>query len=146
MPPNSRTTAPEPVPTAEPEPVELILDVDSFDYDERLECQQRFDNEWGDILKYLRALVNPGREGPMPFRLFDRRDNLIVGDDLLSFLLWVQAKRDRPDAELAEFQVGHGELRWAHLNGLLGKARKGESARSTPSSRRRASSSSSPAA
>lgn len=128
----------------DPEPVELVLDVDSFDWAERLECQQQFDNEWGDLLKYLRAMVNPGRDGAMPFRLFDRKDNLIVGEQVLAFMLWVQARRDRPDAELAEFQgLGHGDLRWAHLNGLLGKARKGESARSTPSSKRRASPSSS---
>jgi hypothetical protein len=134
------------MPEKEPEPVELVLDVDSFNWAERLECQQRFDNEWGDILKYLRALVNPGREGAMPFRLFDRRETLIVGDQLLAFLLWVQARRDRPDAELAEFEgLAPGDLRWAHLNGLLarGKARKDESVKSKPSSRRRASSSSS---
>ncbi len=129
----------------DPEPVELVLDVDSFDWAERLECQQRFDNEWGDILKYLRALVNPGREGAMPFRLFDRDKNLIVGDELLPFLLWVQAKRDRPDADLAEFQVAHGDLRWAHLNGLLGKAKRAESGRSTRSRKRPASSTSSTA-
>ncbi len=132
------------MPEQDPEPVELVLDVDSFDWAERLECQKRFDNEWGDILKYLRAVVNPGRDGAMPFRLFDRDNNLIVADELLPFLLWVQAKRDRADADLAEFQGhAHGELRWAHLNGLLGKARKGGSARSARSSKRRGSPSSS---
>lgn len=141
MPPNSRTTAPQPAP--DPEPVELVLDVDSFDWAERLECQKRFDNEWGDILKYLRALVNPGREGAMPFRLFDRHDNLIVGDELLSFLLWVQARRDRPDVDLAEFQgVAHGDLRWAHLNGLLGKQRRAATGSSKRSRKRPASSTS----
>lgn len=143
--PNSRTTAPEPVPAAEPEPVELILDVDSFDWAERLECQKRFDNEWGDILKYLRALVNPGRAGAMPFKLFDRDGNLIVGDDLLPFLLWVQAKRDRPDADLAEFQgVEHGDLQWAHLGGLLEKQRRAATGNAKQSRKRPSSRSSSP--
>lgn len=134
------------MPEKDAEPVELVLDVDSFDWAERLECQKRFDNEWSDILKYLRALVNPGREGPMPFRLLDRQDNLIVGDQLLAFLLWVQAKRDRPDVELSEFEgLGNADLRWSHLNGLLGKARKDGSVKSARSSKRPASSSSSAA-
>lgn len=130
----------------DPEPVELVLDVDSFDWAERLECQQRFDNEWGDILKYLRALVNPGREGAMPFRLFDRDKNLIVGDELLPFLLWVQAKRDRPDADLVEFQgAAHGDLQWAHLGGLLEKQRRAATGSSKLSRKRPSSRSSSTA-
>lgn len=134
MPPNR---PPAPPPDEPAEPAELVLDLDSFDWAERLECQKRFDNEWGDILKYLRALVNPGRAGAMPFRLFDRDTNLIVGDDVLPFLLWVQAKRDRPDAELTEFEgMAHADLQWAHLGGLLEKQKRAATGNAEPSRKR----------
>ncbi len=140
MPPATKPPAPDP----EPEPINLELDLDTFTADERLECQIQFDNEWSDIAKYLRALCNPWREGAMPFKLFDRKERLVVGERILAYMLWVQAKRTDPEAELEPFtNMANGALRRAHLDGLLGKAKRGESGKSTRSSRRRASSSSS---
>ena len=63
----------------------------------------------------------------------------------LPFLLWVQAKRDRPDADLAEFQgVGHGDLQWAHLGGLLEKQKRAATGNAKQSRKRPSSRSSSP--
>lgn len=118
---------PEPTPA----PEQLTLDPYTFTAPERLEVQQRFDTAYGDLLDYIRESWNPNRKGPMESAIVDRRDDTrYFPDQIIAFMLWVQEKRTRPDAELADFDgLTLAELNGAHVRGLLGKARQTSSTR-----------------
>lgn len=140
--PNSRTTAPEPAPAPEPIPDGLVFDPYSFTAAERLEVQVQFDTAYGDLLAYVRASWNPNRTGPMESAIVDRNGRRWWPDEIMQFMLWVQVKRDRPDAQLSEFDgLTLSDLNTAHVRGLLGKAAR-TSTKPGRTSRRRASSTS----
>lgn len=145
------TPPPEPVaPNPEPMPARIELDAWSFNAAERHECQVQFDSEFGDLLEYLFRVVRPTTRwtpvpvldaegkpavdergepvvrkptGPVDVAIVDRNGRRYFADEILSFMCWVQAKRTRPDADLAEFSdVVIDELTTAHLVGLVKKA------------------------
>lgn len=147
----ARKQDPPAAPDVEPE--QFVLDAWSFNAAERHECQVQFDTEFGDLLEYLFKVVRPvsrwvpqpvfnadgelqldadGKPvmteptGPLTVAIVDRSGRRWFSDEILSFFCWVQAKRDRPDAELAEFvDMSPGDLTSAHLGGLLKKVRGG---------------------
>lgn len=121
---------------------ELVLDAASFTSPERMECQVRFDASFGDLLRCIFEAVDPRRDGPMETRIIDREGVQHFPDQILQFMVWVQAKRGDPDVELEDFDgLRFGELAGAHLRGLVGKDN--GSAKSTRSSRGRSSAASS---
>ncbi len=102
----------------------LVLDAASFVAAERLECQIRFDVPFGDLLAFLYEAVDPRREGPMATRVVDREGTQYFPDQGMVFMLWVQAKRDDPDASLTVFEeLRLADLNGAHIRGLLGKGK-----------------------
>jgi hypothetical protein len=123
----------------------LVLDARSFNSAERLEVQIHFDTPFGDLLQALFEAVDPRREGPSVRHIVARDGTRFFPDQVIAFCLWVQAKRDRPDAELAEFDdLALADLVAAHVGGLMGKG--GRSTRPARSSPEPASSGSSEAA
>lgn len=143
MPPPRKTNptpAPEPEPAADDEPQVMELDAWTFNAAERHECQVQFDTEFGDLLEYLFKVVQPNQRwataeldadgnvvpkqptGPLTVAIVDRAGRRWFGDEILQFMLWVQAKRDRPDADLDEFaEAKLQDLREAHIAGLTKK-------------------------
>jgi hypothetical protein len=105
----------------------IELDARSFNRAERLEVQQRFDVEFSDVITYLFEMINPGRTGAMPFALVERDgETRHFGDEVLQFMVWVQAKRVAPAAALEAYdEVALADLTSAHVRGILGKARGG---------------------
>lgn len=100
----------------------IVLDAASFNSAERLECQTRFDAPFGDLLRCMFEAVDPRRDGPMLVRIIDRDGVQHFPDQIIQFMLWVQTKRDRPDADLTEFDdLPLSDLNSAHVRGLLGK-------------------------
>ncbi len=141
MPPNrARPAQPE-----ADEPEQLTLDPYTFTAPERLEVQVQFDTAYGDLLDYIRQSWNPNREGPMTSAIVARDGTRWFPDQIIAFMLWVQERRSRPDAQLSEFDnLTLAELTGAHVRGLLrGKAT--TTSRSTRSSKSPASSGSSEA-
>lgn len=127
MPP-TKTTPTTPAPADEP--TELVLDPYTFTAPERLEVQVQFDTAYGDLLDYIRASWDPKREGPMQTAIVARDGTRWFPDQIIAYMLWVQEKRTRPDADLAEFDgLTLAELNSAHVRGLLGKARRPASTR-----------------
>lgn len=105
------------------EPAELVLDLSTFNAAERLECQVQFDTAFGDLMRYIRESWNPDREGPMASAVVARDGTRWFPDQIIQYMLWVQEKRTRPDAELSEFdELPLAALNGAHVAGLLGKA------------------------
>lgn len=152
MPPPRKTNPiPAPDDEPEQDGPQLIeLDAWSFNAAERHECQVQFDSEFSDLLEYLFRVVRPGARwapipvldddgkpmvdedgepvvrkptGPVDVAIVDRHTGRrYFGDEILAFMCWVQAKRTRPDAELAEFSdVSMDALSTAHLVGLIKK-------------------------
>ena len=116
MPP-PRKTNPTPAPDAD-----LVLNAGSFTAAERREVQRRFDTAFGDLLQYLRDYVTAEREGPMPTAIVARDGTRWFPDDILAYLLWVEARRSAPDAQLEDYDdLSEAALRSAHVRGLLGK-------------------------
>ncbi len=111
----------KPNPTTAPE---LVLNAGSFNAAERREVQRHFDTAFGDLLQYLRDYVTAERVGPMETAIVDRRDGTrYFPDDILAYLLWVEARRSDPDAKLEDYdELSEAALRAAHVRGLLGKA------------------------
>lgn len=147
--------AKKPVATEEPDEAEtpdeaheaeemLVLDARSFNSAERLECQVRFDASFGDLLRNIFEAVDVRREGLMETRIVDREGTQFFPDQIILFMLWVQAKRTNPDAVLEDFDsLPIGDLTLAHIRGLVGKAN--GSAKSKKPSRGRGSAGSSTA-
>lgn len=101
----------------------LELDARSFTLPERVECSIRFDTEFGDLLEYLYQVINPQRTAPVPNAIVDRDGRRHFADEIIAYMLWVQAKRDNPDADPGAYNdQGHLELQRAHIRGLLKKA------------------------
>lgn len=126
-----------------PEPAtELVLDLSTFNAAERLECQVQFDTAFGDLSRYIRESWDPKRKVPLETAIVARDGTRWFPDQIIQFMLWVQEKRSRPDAELSEFDhLSLADLNTAHLSGLLGKATRTSTA--SRRSRRRPSSSTS---
>lgn len=109
-------------PTVTPAP-ELVLNAASFNAAERREVQRHFDTAFGDLLQYLRDYVTAEREGPMPTAIVARDNTRYFPDEILAYLLWVEARRSNPDAKLEDYDdLSEAALRSAHVRGLLGKA------------------------
>ena len=110
----------KPEPPAAPE---LVLNAGTFNATERREVQRHFDTAFGDLLQYLRDYVTAEREGPMPTAIVARDGTRYFPDEILAYLLWVEARRTDPDAKLDEYdELSEAALRSAHVRGLLGKA------------------------
>src|SRR5574343_317493 len=93
MPPTRKTPDPEP----EPEPAELVLNAGTY--------------------------IAAERQGPMPTAIVARDGTRYFPDEILAYLLWVEARRTDPDAELEDYDdLSESALRSAHVRGLLGKA------------------------
>lgn len=107
---------------AEQEPDEFVLDAKSFDSAERMECQVRFDTPFGDLMRYTLAAIDARRPGPLQL-LETRAGATVWPDEVLQFMVWVQARRTDPDAALADFDgLTIGELAQARVRGAVGKA------------------------
>ena len=120
MPPPRKTN---PTPAPEPEPDDVLkLDTRSFVAAERLEVQQRFDTAFGDLVQYIRDYVTGGREGPLPTAIIDRDKTRWFPDQIMAYMLWVEARRTDPTARLEDYDdVPEVELRSAAVRGFLGK-------------------------
>jgi hypothetical protein len=101
----------------------LELDARSFTLPERVECSIKFDSEFGDLLEYLFAVIDPSRKEPVPTAIVDREGRRYFADEIIAYMLWVQAKRGDPDADPDAYNdQGHLDLQRAHIRGLLKKA------------------------
>ncbi len=100
-------------------PEVLKLDALSFTGPERLECQQQFDTPFGDLLQCVFEACDLRRDGPMTVQIVDREGIQHFPDQIIQFMLWVQIKRDDPDAELSMFD----DLQWGDLNRAYIKGR-----------------------
>lgn len=101
----------------------VVLRARSFNAAERMECQQEFGHHFGDLLKVITEAVNPGRTGLMTRKIVDDSGRQRFPDEILQFMFWVQAKRDRPDAQLSDFDgMLYYELSKPWLTELLGNA------------------------
>lgn len=111
----------------------LVLDVRSFNSAERLECQVRFDATFGDLLAALYEAIDPDRETVSQIRIEVDGDRAFP-DQIVQFMLWVQAKRDDPDVSIEAFDdLTLAELNSAFVRGMAGKASKRtRSKRSSP--------------
>ncbi len=114
---------PQPRKQDPPAAPELVLNAGTFNAAERREVQRHFDTAFGDLLQYLRDYVTAEREGPMPTAIVDRAGTRWFPDEILAYLLWVEARRTDPDARLEDYDdLSEAALRGAHVRGLLGKA------------------------
>lgn len=130
MPPTRKTPNPEPAP--EPEPAELVLNAGTFNAAERREVQRHFDTAFGDLLQYLRDYIAAEREGPMSTAIVAREGTRFFPDEILAYLLWVEARRTDPGAKLEDYDdLSEAALRSAHVRGLLGKEGTASSKRTT---------------
>lgn len=117
MPPPRKT------PPTPPAPAELVLNAGSFNAAERREVQRQFDTAFGDLLQYLRDYIAAEREGPMQTAIAARDGTRYFPDEILAFMLWVEARRTDPAARLEDYDdLSEAALRSAHVRGLLGKA------------------------
>lgn len=100
----------------------LVVDVLSFTSPERLECQTRFDAPYGELLECVFDAVRTLKADEQPTRIIDRDGNQHFPDQIIQFMLWVQTKRERPDAQLEEFNdLRWGDLSAAYVRGRVGK-------------------------
>lgn len=122
-------------PPAAPEPDDVLkLDTRSFVASERLEVQKRFDTAFGDLVQYIRDYVTGGREGPLQTAIIDRDKTRWFPDQIMAYMLWVEARRTDPTARLEDYDaVPEVELRSAAVRGFLGKGGT-PSTKPTPSS------------
>lgn len=99
----------------------LVLDARSFNSAERMECQIEFGASFGDLLRCMFEEVRPPEDGQRT-RIVDGDDKQRFGDEIIQFMVWVQAKRDQPDAVLSDFDdLTFTDLTSAHVRGLVGK-------------------------
>lgn len=121
MPPRPQPATPPP-----DEPAVIELDARSFNSAERLEVQTHFDVDFADALTYIYEMINPNRSGAMPFALVDREGNRHFGDQLLQFMVWIQAKRTNPAAKIEDYDdLDLRAFTRAYVRGLSGKAGSG---------------------
>lgn len=102
----------------------LTLDPTSFNSAERLECQTRFDAPFGELLRCVFDALDPRREGP-PTQIIDRDGVQHFPDQIMQFMLCVQARRTNPLASLGDFdELRYADLASAYVRGRLGKETK----------------------
>lgn len=100
----------------------LVLDAKSFDSAERLECQVRFDIPFGDLMQYTLAAVDARRTEPLQL-LVTRAGETVWPDQVMQFMVWVQARRTDPTVTLEDFDgLTLPELVSARVRGAVGKA------------------------
>ena len=120
-------------PPAAPAPIELVLHCASFVAAERAEVQVHFDTAFGDLVQYLRDYLSGEREGPMTTAIVTREGARWFPDQIMAYMLWVEARRTDPDAQLEDYaELSEYALRAAAVRGFMGKA-------GTPSTRQRTS-------
>jgi len=113
-----------PAAAPDPEPKRYTLECYTFTGPERAEVQTHFDTAYGDLLTYVEEAWNPKREGPMESAIVTRDGTRWFPDQIIAYMLWVQERRTRPDADLAEFDgLTLAELNGAAVRGWLGKVR-----------------------
>ena len=102
--------------------IELVLEAASFTGPERREVQQRFDTPFGDLLSFTLEAMQSGRGRIAP--LVDSRDGVhYFPDEVLQFMVWVQARRANPAASLEDFDhLTLRDLNDARARGIKGKA------------------------
>ena len=125
---------------------ELVLNPGSFTGPERREVQQRLKIPFADLMIYTQQAVNRlYQDSPDELRVLAAADGtLVFPDEVLQVMVWVQARRDDPEAKLEDFdQLTMADLNSARIRGLRGKANSDST--STTSSPESPSASSSPA-
>lgn len=125
---------------------ELVLEPGSFTGPERREVQQRLKVPFGDLMVYTHEAVNRlYEESPADLRVLVAADGaLVFPDEVLQVMVWVQARRADPEAQLEDFDhLTLRDLNSARIRGIKGKATSGET--STTSSPESPSADSSPA-
>ena len=121
-------TADRPEEPSESAAEKLTLDANSFNAAERMECQIHFDAPFRDLLACIfEAVASRSKDQPTSvIRIVDRDGVRHFPDQIIQFMVWVQAKRDDPTVELSAFDdMVMDELEAVHVRGLLGKARSG---------------------
>lgn len=107
---------------------ELVLNPGSFTGPERREVQQRLKVPFTDLMAYtLEAIDRIYQESPSEPRVLVAADGaLVFPDEVLQVMVWVQARRDDPEAKLEDFdQLTMADLNSARIRGLRGKANSG---------------------
>lgn len=120
----------------------IVLDAASFNSAERMECQTHFDAPFGDLMRCINEAIDPNRTTAQQIQIIDRDGVHHFPDQIIQYMVWVQTKRDRPDATIDEFDdLEYRDLSSAHVRGLLGKASTGKpTKRGRPSGKRKKSS------
>lgn len=120
---------------------ELILMPGSFTGPERREVQQRLKVPFGDLMIYTYEAVNrlytdDDSTGDQLRVLVATDGALVFPDEVLQVMVWVQARRDDPTAQLEDFDhLTMRDLNSARIRGIRGKATSGEtSTTSSPES------------
>lgn len=94
------------IPAASEASTELVLDAASFTGPERRDVQQRFAIPFGDLLTYtFDAMIAGARADAAPLApLVDPRDGALhFPDDVVQYMLYVQARRTDPAATVEQF-------------------------------------------
>lgn len=100
---------------------QLVIDVRTFTSPERLECQIHFDATFGELINVVKDAIYPNRT--VAEVRVEGANGRVFPDQVAQFMLWVQAKRDDPDAALEDFDhLNLQEVQSAFTRGLLGKA------------------------
>lgn len=110
---------------------ELVLEPGSFTGPERREVQQHLKVPFAELLAYTRDAVVRlyDKEPDGVLRVLTAADGaLVFPDEVLQMMVWVQARRADPDAQLEDFdQLTMSDLNSARIRGLRGKALTGGS-------------------
>lgn len=124
-------------PAADEAVTELVLNPGSFTGPERREVQHHFRVPFGDLLDYThdalrRALAVTPPPEPQPV-MAAADGTLIFPDEVLQVMVWVQARRTNPDAQLEDFDnLTLAQLNGAHYRGLRPKAPTSGSSTTSP--------------
>lgn len=119
---------------------ELVLNPGSFTGPERRQVQQHLKIPFGDLLDYTHQAVRRALATELPAEpqavLVAVDGAMVFPDEVLQVMAWVQARRDRPDAQLEDFDgLTLADLNSARIRGLRPKAiEPGTSERSSPGS------------
>ncbi len=114
---------------------ELALEPGSFTGPERRLIQQRFKIPYGDLLTFTHQavqrvfqLATDDPEGQEVRVLTAADGTLVYPDEVLQAMVWVQALRTNPAAQLEDFDgLTLRDLNNARVRGLRGKAPAGDS-------------------
>ncbi len=112
-------------------PEQLVIDVRTFTSPERLECQIHFDATFGELINVVKDAIYPNRT--VAEVRVEGNNGRVFPDQVAQYMLWIQAKRDDPDAELEDFDdLNLQEVQSAFTRGLLGKAQRRTNAPKSP--------------